>query len=334
MYRDGGSIVHLFFSYDELVRDLRDPNVQQRLVRANIRVDLTIACFERDALNEFAIPRLTMAMNPVILEPLLLGTIARDAHVLPRGTWPASDGPGIYAVGIAVNGRNGNFLRGRELLEVVTTINAYADGWDSLQAPNPKTKQQYDRVRKAEGIEDALIRAGIRSTLVPSLRFIQNNEEASRVRVLAERLLHRANASLAVDPSSTTVMAQSPLYIGCSSHLRARTANYKLSNFARIKKLMELTVTAMQHCQYDPILTVKPVLRIWDNNHLPIAEIMLSTIARSLVALSGFNSTEARGRQFHVNVNTLRSINEDVFYHEGWHAANLDDAKHTLLEKL
>ncbi|KAM3507904.1 hypothetical protein MY10362_001481 [Beauveria mimosiformis] len=333
VYRKGKSIIHLLCSVGELARNLREPDVQKRLELGKMKANATIDCFERDMLKGYIIPKLTVTMNPVIIESLLLGTIAHDAQELPSSMWPDCDGPGIYAVGLAVRGRRGKFLRGRELLSVADTIAKYADGWDCLQAPGPKTPQQQDKIELAQRMEDRIMQ-GTHISISPTLRFITNSADAARVRLLAERLQVRANASLAVDPDSTTVMVQSPLYIGCSTDLKNLTADYKLSNVTRINKLLGLTVRAMEYCQYDAVLVVKPVLRVWENNYLPVAEQMISAFASSLVALDGFNATEPGGKSFNVDVSVLSAIKQNVFYHEPFHAKNISDAKAAFQERL
>ncbi|KAF1732965.1 hypothetical protein CRV24_006858 [Beauveria bassiana] len=333
VYRKGKSMIHLLCSLGELTRNLREPDVQRRLELAKIRANATIDCFENDMLKGYIIPKLTVAMNPVIIESLLLGTIAYNAQRLPRNTWPSCIGPGIYAVGLAVEGRKGKFLRGCELLLVADAIAKYADGWDSLQAPDPKTLQQQDKIKLAQSMEDRIMQT-TRISIAANLRFITNSADAARVRLLAERLQFRANASLAVDPTSTTIMVQSPLYIGCSTDLKDRTANYKLSNVTRINKLLGLTVTAMEYCRYDPVLAVKPVLRVWDNNHLPVAERMVSAFASSLAALDGFNATEAGGKPSNVGASMLSAIKQSVFYYERFHANNVREAKKAFQDRI
>ncbi|KAM3438328.1 hypothetical protein MY4824_003350 [Beauveria thailandica] len=333
VYRKGKSIIHLLCSVGELARNLREPDVQKRLELGKIKANATIDCFETDTLKGYIIPKLTVAMNPVIIESLLLGTIAHDAQELPMSTWPDCDGPGVYAVGLAVRGRRGKFLRGRELLTVADTIAKYADGWDCLQAPDPKTPEQQDKIELARRMEDRIMQR-TRISIFSTLQFITNPADAARVRLLAERLQLRANASLAVDPDSTTVMVQSPLYIGFSTDLRNCTADYQLSNVTRISKLLGLTVTAMAYCQYDADLVVKPVLRVWDNDYILVAERMISAFASSLVALDGFNATEPEGKPSNVGVSVLSAIKQSVFCSEPYHAKNVSDAKTAFQDRL
>ncbi|KAI8656144.1 hypothetical protein NCS55_01269100 [Fusarium keratoplasticum] len=91
---------------------------------------------------------------------------------------------------------------------------------------------------------------------------------------------------------------QSPLYVDCSTNLRARTSAYKRTarrGLVNVNKPLCLVLNTIEALSLSVDLTVRVTLRIWEADQLPLAEQLITTLAFSLVHQCGFNATEAGG---------------------------------------
>ncbi|KAL2060763.1 hypothetical protein VTL71DRAFT_9405 [Oculimacula yallundae] len=83
---------------------------------------------------------------------------------------------------------------------------------------------------------------------------------------------------------------QAPFYVGCSNQLGIRIQAYDtvehLDGVAKLWKLL-LSITNVLEYSIEPVLV--PIIRIWQQDQLPIAEIMLTMLASSLTIDGGLN---------------------------------------------
>ncbi|KAL6354996.1 hypothetical protein LRP88_12354 [Fusarium phalaenopsidis] len=136
----------------------------------------------------------------------------------------------------------------------------------------------------------------------------------------------RCNRTL--DPSGKARQIQSPLYVGCSTDLRSRTSAYKRSarrSLASVNKPLCLVVNSLEALNLSVDLGVQIALRIWELDHLPLAEQLVPITACSLVHQCDFNATEAGGTGLSTvsSLATLRQTTELIMAHSDTMDQNL-----------
>lgn len=287
-FRDGG-LTYVILSLYEFVQEFESPSLDQRLVRAHINIAETIKLFMTDAEGDHILATLLMNMEPRVLQSVLLGTIARDA-AMNADRWPISDGPGVYAVGVAVDGRRGGFLNSVELEVLADHCDKYAQAY-RISRTSSTLPQQPKVILDAHAIDSAVsLFAG------PGFRSVDSAEEVDRITLFAERLRVRAVKAKQVDPSGTSIQYQSPLYIGCASNIDERIRAYSNQEdngrpaFDDINKLLGLTINILSFIGLPSQLVAMSVLPISEFRELDVAERLVVTLASSLVAQDGFNT--------------------------------------------
>ncbi|KID98713.1 hypothetical protein MAJ_05369, partial [Metarhizium majus ARSEF 297] len=297
--------------FPKLLNDLRSPAVRDRLKRAKIGVAQTIEAFEKGYETDYVVFKLAMSMSPLSFRAVLSGTVAWQAAQTTSHHWYSAVGPGVYAVGVAVNGRGGKFLSAQEIRRLARGIDRYSAGYDALQTPrNRRTPTQVQDVRYLRSVDNAISAC---AASVRGGRSIVNLSEQQRVLLFAERLRERAQAVESVDPTGQVIQVQSPLYIGCSDKLENRTRHYVAPvNLGNINSLLALTLNVLETMNLPSTLYVRPVIRIWERHQLAYAERLVTTLAESLVAQNGFNAREAGGQAGSTQAD-FQSAKKDVF---------------------
>ncbi|KAH0594132.1 hypothetical protein MHUMG1_07971 [Metarhizium humberi] len=280
--------------FPKLLDDLQSPAVRDRLQRAGMDVTQTIEAFEKCYETDYVVFQLAMSMSPLAFRSVLSGTVAWQAAQTTRFDWYSAAGPGVYAVGIAVDSRGGKFLSAQEMGRLAQGFDQYSAGYDALQtAFGQRTLSQRRDVSYLRRVDNAISNfAGLPS----SGRSIVNSTEQQHVLMFAERLRERAKAILSVDPTGQVIQLQSPLCIGSSDKMEKTTRDYiGPANHSNINKLLVLALNVLKTMNLPSSLHVRPVIRIWEQHQLPYAERLVATLAESLVAQNGFNTAEAGG---------------------------------------
>lgn len=336
---NGNSFVHTVLRYQLLLEGLRQPSLQQRLAKASITVNKTIEMLEKDPVQDNSLSLLTMSMSPFVLQSVLMGAVARDAEQTAKQIWPAATGPGIYAVGVAVNTRQGAFLNALELEELVRNLERYADAYIAFQtAAGSRSAVQTDLVRFARSVDAALEKVSSRDS--DGCRFLQKDVHFQRVRTFASRLRHRATDVRQADPTGQVHQMQSPLYIGCSETLDKRTKDYAKPALDNINRYLGLTLCILAHLDLKAVAVVRPVMPVWSHDRLGRAERLVSALSSSLLCQDGFNSTEADGRKSEdggelIPENEVQTLVDTPCYHSSvTKATEKLQRRNALLERL
>ncbi|KID76026.1 uncharacterized protein G6M90_00g051080 [Metarhizium brunneum] len=317
----------------KLLDDLQSPAVRDRLKRAKIGIAQTIEAFEKGYETDYVVIQLAMSMSPLSFRAVLSGTVAWQAAKTTSLDWYSAAGPGVYAVGIGVNGRGGSFLSAQEIRRLAEGIDRYSAGYDALQtAAGQRTSSQRQDVRYLRSVDNAI------SNCVASAkggRSIDNPSEQQRALLFSERLRERAQAIESVDPTGQTIQIQSPLYVGCSEKLEQRTRDYVAPvNLGNINKLLALTLNVLKMMNLPSTLYVRPVIRIWERHQLPYAERLVATLAESLVAQNGFNAREAGGQACPFNPNAFQTAKSVVFSVKPYLKRHIDGVDTVLKDRL
>lgn len=318
--------------FPKLLNDLRSPAVRDRLKRAKIGVAQTIEAFEKGPETDYVVLKLAMSMSPLSFRAVLSGTVAWQAAQTTSHHWYSAAGPGVYAVGVAVNGRGGGFLSAQEIRRLAEGIDRYSAGYDALQTPrHRRTPTQVQDVRYLRSVDNAISAC---AASVRGGRSIVNLSEQQRVLLFAERLRERAQAVESVDPTGRVIQVQSPLYIGCSDKLENRTRHYVAPvNLGNINSLLALTLNVLETMNLPSTLYVRPVIRIWEQHQLAYAERLVTTLAESLVAQNGFNAREAGGQFGSPNAD-FHSAKREVFHVKSFLEDHIDEVGPVLDQRL
>ncbi len=323
VFREGGSMAHVILSLKEFTNGLEDPALQQRLRTAHITVDETIELLENDHHRGKFIPSLILSMNPLVLQSVLLGTIAKDS-MDPNRAWPLESGPGVYAVGIKVQNRNGGFLTSIEMDLLADGCDEYAEAWETSKLPRPRQHL----IRFASSV-DLQIRPRYANT---EFLAISSDADADRIRVFAQRLRHRAAAARRVDPTGNTIQMQTPLYVGCATNIQQRIKAYSgKPNFKSMNKVLGLVINLLWKMDLPCEAVPKSVMPVWNSDQLTVAERLVATLASSLVAQDGFNAIQAGGTVGHATAQAFASHKSLVLAGGGsWFKENLDRCEEAL----
>ncbi|XWW93189.1 hypothetical protein V2A60_001119 [Cordyceps javanica] len=310
----------------KFINELRTQEAENRLRMAHIRVGKTVEMLQKDAKREFTLSMLVMSMSPFTLQSVMMGTVARDAFVTGHRHWPSEDGPGIFAVGIAVKNRFGAFLTSNELEALASNVDKYVEAYRAHKVRSSlRTVPQITSIQFAKAVD-----SNIRTFPRDGCRSITCDDDADRAALFAERLRHRATYAKLLDPSGNSVQMQSPLYIGCSNKVSERIKSYDPPRFDRINKLLGLTLNLLSHMGLQSRAIARSVMPIWDHRHLDQAERLVTTLASSLVSQEGFNATEAGGNQSTASGSTFRENQMQVFVNKPYFKDNLIKATNTL----
>ncbi|KHN97396.1 uncharacterized protein MAM_04993 [Metarhizium album ARSEF 1941] len=307
-YNRRGNMYDAKLQFHKLLDDLQSPAVCDRIRRARMGTTQTVQSFEKEHLESYVVFQLAMSMSPLAFRSVLSGTV--DERHLVFCHWP---GPGVYAVGVAVDGRGGKFLSAREIETLAQGVERYSAGYDTLKTAPPAANR---------GLE-----AGCQQF---------NDPEQQRVLVFAERLRERARLLMTVDPTGNVVQVQSSLYIGRSDKLENRTKDYQVPvRLGGINKLLVLTLNVLETMNLQSSLHARPVIRIWERHQLPFAERLVATPAESLVAQNSFNAKEASGRAICMAIQTeLMAAKVQVFSIRPFLRQHLRDVKTELEARL
>jgi hypothetical protein len=111
--------------------------------------------------------------------------------------------------------------------------------------------------------------------------------------------MKRRNRLVALDPTRTEYMIQSPQYVGCSIAVQTRTTAYELrhtrSALTHANKFYALTVSLLRVQQLIPMVHIRTAVRTWTNKQLPDAEMLVAALAGAYVTQDGFNLRDAGG---------------------------------------
>ena len=289
--------------------------------------DLTFKCL-RDVRDKGSRTWLILHCIPrELLVSACLGTIAFDFHKIrdrPK-TYGDTGGLGVYILGICVAGRAGAWLTASELQVLIDNLRRYIQGYHAYchhgnNPPNVAACQLRDfvsRVDNAIGSHD--------SNSGP--RFIDKDSVLPSMAALVKSLELRRVESLRHDPSGQTPLVQGPQYVGCSTSMSTRTQAYNVSaNKSSLKKANKaygLIVCLMSEQVLEPVAVTQPAVRLYDNSHLPAAEVLIAAMTNCYITQDGLNRTEAGGQFGRATAADLRESEDYVMARETFLHDNL-----------
>ncbi|EKJ69460.1 hypothetical protein FPSE_10360 [Fusarium pseudograminearum CS3096] len=286
------SLYEMYLQLPVLAAALED---NQTLKDNNFSVAHTVNALNR---ADWSMLELLHSMDHDVVQSIVKNTFAYDmiqgnirCFPMPRR---ASDViPGVYVIGLSIDGQNGRFLNIKEMETVVEEMKEYVAGYKAhikyQSAPTSLSRDEAHARRHINHVDG--FAGGAMKKDDPA--FIKKEEEMPSIEALIKTFEKMCDRS--IDSTGLIRMHQSPLYVGCSKHLFSRTSVYGHESVRHINKPLGLTISILRKLGHRVQLTIGNVVRVWKADQLPKAEQLVTTLAGSLVYQHGFNATEAGG---------------------------------------
>lgn len=230
-----------------------------------------------------------------VLQSLILRTVAYDHHqsghpLCGEGyEFDTGSQPGVYALGISIDGRQGRFLTGNEMETLYEDMKRYLSCYDHVYMAR-KRRTRINQTALDFIAEVDTVYGEVNGDEVA--RFV-NSSSRPGLGKLVETLKKAHGAAMAADPTGNTVMIQSPGYVGCSANLARRRTDYipsqNRSSLTRCNKPYALTMSLLSRRGLQPKLHFTVAIRTWETGQLTEAETLVSLLAGSYVNQYGFN---------------------------------------------
>lgn len=299
------SLFEVTLMLGDVVKDLEK-------VQGDVSINKTVESFKEGA-PLMQMTNLLHYVNVKLLRSIIAGTLAYDLyqdHDLGANCqYNENCSPGTYVVSLSIEGRQGRFLNIQELRYLADLVKDYAGGAD-MWFKNGKTWDDNDlQHEEAKSfIKDVDSLAG-RANPDGEPRFGANGSAIEKLRELARMFRRRADASLDVQNSGQTYQTQAPVMVGCTAETIASQIKAHVPQWTDLNHLSPaadslqsttntwaLTVSLLYYMDLKPDIVHVAALPFFDPADLPRTEILLTTLARSLVWQDGFNVIQGGGR--------------------------------------
>lgn len=255
-----------------------------------------------------------------MLKSLALGTVAYDyfprGSSSPRGGYkvPKKGGYGIYVFGLAVKDRQGKWMTATELKVLIQNLERYVEAYDAWSGNDDSWPvNRRSRILRAF-VNDVDNRIGKHDVSGP--RYITSDAVKEGMTALISSLQRRVVESLKLDPTGSTQLIQTPLYVGLSTKLADRMPKHdptskKSRALENSNKEHGLVCSLMKVQGLGPQAVSRVVLLLWDKEDLWLWETLVCAIANGLISQDGFNRTEC-GSRVHSNGPSIDPDAEDI----------------------
>ncbi|KAJ0301739.1 hypothetical protein COL516b_007716 [Colletotrichum fioriniae] len=271
---------------------LRFPDIANELIAAGMpkQPDCTIAQLRLDHSSNWETTEVLHIIPRDLLRSIIKGTVAMDfGPNRPHDYDEDSTAAGIYVIAVSIDGGDGRFLNWSELGELIMILQNYADVYTLHKRGTPKNMAELVKISVAKEI-DLAVNGQWTDT---KTRFICNDTQHQHVLAFIENLQRRRAPMFPGVVEAAVHQEQCPLYVGCSTKLNGRLPKYSLStNLDGINNLLGLLISALRHMDSEPAITRRVVMKTWKRSQLPVAERLVSALARSYVWQDGLNIAE------------------------------------------
>lgn len=256
--------------FSDLADSIRDATLKPEFKQANIDTDRTVMSFDTDFREQWLMARLTLAIPLDLIKSILAGTVAYDNHAKPSTDWYPLSGPGIYVVGLKVDGRNGKFLSRNEISRLRALLERYCQGYLAIQMQSPPNHPDSEFVKE-------VYRQLYDSKPSSKTLFVDSEEELQRICCLVVSLGRRCDKQL--DPDGSVQQIQSPLYVGCSDFQEETTKHYTNRAVDGINKSLGITLSLLEMMGLPSTAFCRCATPIWDESHMKKGERLVTTFA-------------------------------------------------------
>ncbi|KAL8372534.1 hypothetical protein RB595_002051 [Gaeumannomyces hyphopodioides] len=230
-------------------------------------------------------------IQPAVLESLISGTLAWDHE---QGVFNEqrkhrdSELPGTYAASVHIDGRKGAWMTAAEMLVVRDHLHDYIRGAEHFFLYHGWQDPSLHRhVRRLDGMVGS-------ANLNGPPKWATGAGGVERLKAFQETLERMAVESLKLDPAGGARLRQCPIYVGCSSG--PMKESYEMhqnleDKSLQMNKLLGVLVCCMKMESLHPKVLAMPVVPVFEQMDLPLSEILVTGLARSMCVMDGFNCT-------------------------------------------
>lgn len=273
------------------------------LKKYRFRISNTVNSLSRALGDKWEVALLLHSMDMRMVRATILGTVAYDEYRGILRGYPnprtESNAQGVYVVGLRRSGTGGKFLDREETERLIEGLEQYLEGCQVLSAPSGTRSRWQEKVARWVKEVDGMLTGRPAPGAPGPSHFVKSGADVVQVKALIRGFGKRLIRAPATGPDyeKNLRQVQSPLYVGCSTNLKARIADYNLAQHLRhVNKNLGLTASVLHALD----LPVEPVARVavrtWKASQLSLAEQLVATLASSLVHQCGFNAMETGGK--------------------------------------
>ncbi|RYP80004.1 hypothetical protein DL769_002673 [Monosporascus sp. CRB-8-3] len=230
-----------------------------------------------------------------LLRSIILNTVSYDFsnRITAPSPYYSADGPGTYVAAMSIRGHNGEFVCVVEIEDLIQGLRKYCKVYirQKVHHGSPSTPED-------KGLDDSAHEVGATfgsrtSRAKDRPKFIKNDDAHQKVLWLwrAPRPACRPVAQQGL--SRIAFQKQGPLMVGCSNQTDDRMPHHNpkgSSGLSLTTPTWELTLHLIKsRLGLDLVVTVRPVIRTWENNLLVTSEVLITDLAGSYVFQKGFN---------------------------------------------
>ncbi|RYP56175.1 hypothetical protein DL769_009959 [Monosporascus sp. CRB-8-3] len=303
-----------------------------------IRCSKTKDAFEDGSRSERELLALFHTINRKTLRSLVLGFLAVDLHREGAKNWEnvyAPNGSGTYVIAVSIKDRDGMFLNRWENKELAVRVDRYARAC----AVWAKIKDSYGQQSQVEPQEADLLRQAME---IDNELLVKKNQEWSQgdrfkepkcwsgrggtanAEALVQMLARRRDRAF----DAGVFQAQSPVYVGCAHQVKKRMLAHDpdLGSLAGSSSMLKLSLACIRSMSLRPLVTSIPLVMVWEEDQIPLAEILVTVLAQSLISLHGFNIVQP-GTNAGIDeriTDHYRSAMEHVWLERPWFRENLE----------
>lgn len=262
---------------------------------------------DRDAGSDMFV--LMCTIHPLVLRSLCMGTIALDFWDKKSPHWDLvheTEGPGTYAVGIAIRDREGKFLTRQETKDLIRALQRYRDGclaWvekgdaygESQLAPQQVSDLDYalaiDREyprRRGSNATDMDDSGPEAQGDTPRPRFARGTTGLDLTRNIDALIAMFEKRCVEAGDDE---QIQSPIAVGNSNDTEKRKQAYRpsLGSLGNTAKVYGLTLSCLSYNGLSPQEVFVPIVKAWQVSQINLGEVLVTLLAGSLVSVGGFN---------------------------------------------
>ncbi|GJC86723.1 hypothetical protein ColLi_09561 [Colletotrichum liriopes] len=275
-----------FFLRSEMMRCLEKDT--------NLPLHRTRQALAQDNANGSPMVKLLHAIPRKLTSSLVMGTLAYDYHPLQHNEKYPDDGAGAYAVAPYIEGRDGKFLNNKETQSLIDDLEFYIDAYHA-NARHQNNDQLMDvRDRRLQNFSNAVDKVS-KDNWTPrdgvKLRWIQGKSTCNAIVAFREALVNRVKAS--PDATGDVYHEQAPIYVGCSDRMDGRLPHHSpKSTLSDTGMGLGLLLSILKYREISVDVVAIPVVWAWEDEMLPLSEVLVTLLAQSLADQGGLNVVE------------------------------------------
>ncbi|KAI0415220.1 hypothetical protein F5X98DRAFT_347314 [Xylaria grammica] len=229
------------------------------------------------------------------IRAIVMGTIGWQISPERAGTSEAlapspyhQNGPGTYIATISIQGCQGKGLSGNEYKHLADKVALYLMAYEASQLPEEqRTQTMTDALEWAYFVDSYYAQ---RQAKLGTSAFLESADSYNKVALLERNFRSFHACTIPLDPDAHLVQGMS--YVGCAARDMTERSSFHLqsSQYEGSYYTWWLTMSCTRDMGLQPVVRIIHAIRTWEPKQLPISEVLVTVLARSLVEDCGFNA--------------------------------------------